>query len=154
MSIDKILRKYDKNYVPGEKRTPSTETEHKRKQTIAEKHSIADDLIHEASKLHLTGDDVTHIHYLIDKFKDFNTLHRKASNETIIMAFIWFTYKLKHPKRRVNEYSITKKYGLTENVFELICCRMLQVSLAETPIVPRQSMKYDNSILYKTGVRR
>lgn len=154
MRIDKILRKYDKNYVPGEKRTAATETEHKRKQTISEKHSIADDLIHEAEKLHLTNDDVTHIHYLIDKFKDFNVLHRKAKSETIIMAFIWFTWKLRNPKRRLNEYSITKKYDLTEPVFELICCRMLHYSLAETPIVPRQTLKYDNSILYKTGVRK
>ena len=153
--IKRILQKYDtNNYVPGEKRTSNTETLHKRRQTISEKHSIADDLIHEAEKLHLTQDDITHIHYLVDKFKDFNTLHRKAKNETIILAFIWYTYKIRNPKRRLNEYAITKKYGLTDPVFELICCRMLQVSLAETPIVPRQSLKYDNDILYKTGVRK
>ena len=157
MSIDsttKLLKKYDNNYVPGEKRTKNTETEHKQKQTLKEKHLIADELIREADKLHLTGDDVEHVHYLVDKFTDFNKLHRKASNEKIILSFIWYTYKLKNPKRRINEYSILKKYGLTEDNFELISVRMLKVSLAESPIVPKGTVKYDNNILYKTGVRR
>lgn len=154
MSVQNLLHKYNRAYVPGEKRTKNTETEHKRKQTIAEKHQIADDLIREADKLHLTGDDVEHVHYLVDKFKDFNKLYRNTSKECIILAFIWYTFKLKNPKRRINEYSINKKYGLTEAVFELISCRMLKVSLAESPIVPKGTLKYDNNILYKTGVRR
>ena len=156
MSIDsttKLLKKYDKTYVSGEKRTKDTETEHKRKQTKAEKHRIADDLIREADKLYLTGDDINHVHYLIDKFTDFNKLHRKASNEKIILSFIWYTYKLNNPKRRISEYSILKKYGLTEDIFELISVRMLKVALAESPIVPKGTLKYDNNILYKTGVR-
>lgn len=157
MSIDsttKLLKKYDKAYVSGEKRTKDSETRHKRGQTKAEKHRIADDLIREADKLHLTGDDVHHVHYLVDKFKDFNKLYRNTSKECIILAFIWYTFKLKNPKRRINEYSINKKYGLTETVFELISVRMLKVALAESPIVPKGTLKYDNNILYKTGVRR
>lgn len=154
MSVQNLLHKYNRAYVPGEKRTKNTETEHKQKQTLKEKHLIADELIREADKLHLTRDDVEHVHYLVDKFTDFNKLHRKASNEKIILSFIWYTYKLKNPKRRISEYSILKKYGLTEDIFELISVRMLKVSLAESPIVPKGTVKYDNNILYKTGVRR
>jgi hypothetical protein len=149
-----LLKKYNRAYVPGEKRTKNTETEHKQKQTLKEKHRIADELIREADKLHLTGDDVEHVYYLIDKFTDFNKLYRNTSKECIILAFIWYTFKLKNPKRRINEYSINKKYGLTEPVFELISVRMLKQLLADTPIIPKGTSKYDNNILYKTGVRR
>ena len=151
----RLIRKYDnKNYVPGEKRPGRSEKEHKQKQMIREKHLLADNLIHEAEMLHLTMSEKEHVHYLVNKFDDFNKLHRKASKECIILSFIFYVYKIKNPTRQLNEYRITKEYGLTDNVFQLIMCRIIQQLLAESPIIPMRTTKYDNEILYKTGLRK
>ena len=158
MSIDstnKLLRKYDKNnYVPGEKRPGKSEKIHKQKQIRREKHLLTDNIISEAEMLNLTRNEKEHIHYLVDKFDDFNKLHRKASKECIILAFIFYVYRIKNPTRQLSEYRITREYGLTDNVFELIMCRIIQTLLAESPIIPRTTTRYDNEILYKTGLRK
>ena len=154
MSIDQLIRKYEPNYIPGEKRRNTSEREHKQRQTIREKHRLTDNLLKEAEMLNLTRDEKEHVHYLVDKFNDFNQLHRKASKECIILSFIFYVYRIKNPGRQLNEYRVTSKYGLTRNVFELILCRIIQQLLAESPIIPRATSRYDNEILYKTGLRK
>lgn len=152
-STNKLLRKYENNYVPGEKRTTHKEKIHKQKQLKREKHELVDELLNETKILLLTNADKEHVHYLVNKFNDFNSLHRTASKEAIILAFIFYVAKLNNTKRQLKEYSFTKKYGLTEPVFELIMCRIVQRLLMESPIIPRNTKKYDNDILYKTGQR-
>ena len=157
MSIEttnKLLKKYDNsNYVPGEKRTRDQEKIHKQKQLKREKHELVDELLNETKVLLLSNHDKEHVHYLVNKFDDFNNLHRQASKEAIILAFIFYVAKINTPKRQLKEYSFTGKYGLTEPVFELIMCRLVQRLLAESPIIPKNTKKYDNDILYKTGMR-
>lgn len=154
MDTNQLLKKYDKNYVPGERRTTIRERLHKQNQTNAEKHALADELLRECNIKYLTRNDYEHVHYLVDKFNDFNKLHRKANCEQIILTFIFYTIRIKQPNRQLSDYPrITKKYSLTNNIFELIVCRMLQSLLSETPIVPRTVKKYDNDILYRTGQR-
>lgn len=153
-STNKLLRKYENNnYVPGEKRTTRQEKIHKQKQLKREKHQLTDELLNETKVLLLTNTDKEHVHYLVNKFDDFNSLHRQASKECIILAFIFYVAKINTPKRQLKEYSFTRKYGLTEPVFELIMCRVVQRLLAEAPIIPKHTKKYDNDILYKTGLR-
>ena len=154
-STKELINKYDNNEnVPGERRTSKTETVHKRRQLMREKHKLVDDLLAETDdKLYLSDIEKEHIHYLIDKFPDFNLLHRKAKKEAIILAFIWYVYKIKHPKRQLSEFKFSKDYGLSNPVFELIMCRIVQQLLAETPIIPKFTVKYDNDILCRTGLR-
>lgn len=152
-STNKLLRKYENNYVPGERRTRHQERINKQKQLKREKHELTDELLNETKVLLLTNHDKEHVHYLVNKFDDFNTLHRQASKECIILAFIFYVAKINTPKRQLKEYNFTKKYGLTEPVFELIICRVVQRLLAESKIIPKQTTKYDNDILYKTGLR-
>lgn len=152
-STNKLLKKYESNYVPGERRTRRQENLHKQKQLKHEKHMLVDELLNETKVLLLTNHEKEHVHYLVEKFSDFNTLHRQASKECIILALIFYVAKIKTPKRQLNEYSFTRKYGLTDPIFELILCRVVQKLLSETPIVPRKTCKYDNDILYKTGLR-
>ncbi|MCR5027015.1 MAG: hypothetical protein K6A34_06210 [Methanobrevibacter sp.] len=152
-STNKLLRKYENNYVQGERRTTIQEKIHKQKQLKREKHELTDELLNETKVLLLTNTDKEHVHYLVNKFDDFNSLHRTASKEAIILAFIFYVAKTKTPKRQLKEYSFTSKYGLTEPVFELIMCRIVQRLLEEAPIVPKNTKKYDNDILYKTGLR-
>lgn len=151
--IEYKLRKY-RNHVHGERRPAEKETPYKRVQSLREKHKICEDIFNDSEMLFLTENMKEHVHYLIDKFNDFNKLHRKAKTETIIMAFIFYTYKIHNPKRQISEYSINRKYGLTEQIFELIMCRVIQTLLSEAPIIPKNTKKYDNDILYRTGLRK
>lgn len=151
-STTKLLKKYE-SYVPGERRTRDLEKIHKQEQRLAEKHALCDELLNETKVLMLTNYEKEHVHYLIDKFKDFKKLHRNCKNEAIILAFIFYVAKINTPKRQLKEYSFTKKYGLSDNVFETIMCRVCQVLLSEAKIVPRATTKYDHDSLSRTGQR-
>ena len=154
MSIDsttKLLKKYGNNYVPGEKRTRDQEKLHKQKQLMKEKHELTDELLDETEILMLTNNEREHVHYLVNKFSDFRQLHGNCKKEVIILSLIWYVAKINTPKRQLREYSFPKKYGLTNNIFELIMCRIVQRLLAEAPIVPKSTTKYDNDILYRSN---
>lgn len=153
-STTKLLKKYENNnYVPGERRTPQQERGHKQKQRLQEKHIIAEDLLNETKFLIFTEYQKEHIHYLIDKFHDFRKLHGKCKNEAIILAFIFYVAKINEPKLKISNYRINGKYGLTDNVFELIMCRIVQTLLSEAKIIPFNTTKYDNDMLSRTGQR-
>ena len=152
-STTKLIKKYESGYVRGEKRTRDQEKIHKQNQRLAEKHVLCDELLNETKVLMLTNYDKEHVHYLIDKFHDFRKLHGNCKNETIILAFIFYVAKINTPKRQLKEYNFSKKYKLTDNVFELIMCRICQVLLSEAKIVPVGTTKYDHEMLYRTGQR-
>lgn len=152
-STNKLLKKYEGNYVPGEKRTKQKEKMHKQKQRLAEKHLLADELLSETKFLIFTECQKEHVHYLIDKFQDFRKLHGNCSKEAIILTFIFYVAKINEPKLKLCNYRVTSKYGLTDNVFELIICRLVQALLSESKIVPVGTTKYDHDVLYRTGQR-
>ena len=152
-STQKLLEKYDKPYVPGEKRTANQEKIHKQKQRLKEKHELADELMSETKFLIFNNYQKEHVHYLIDKFQDFRKLHGNCKNETIILAFIFYVAKIQTPRLSLSNYRITREYGLTDNVFELIICRLVQVLLSKSKIVPVGTTKYDQDVLYRTGQR-
>ena len=52
---------------------------------------------------------------------------------------------------RLNDYKITGKYGLTDNIFEIIVCRLCEYYMQRTPIVPVGSTDYDHDILCRNG---
>ena len=151
-STTKLLKKYE-SYVHGERRTPEQEKIHKQEQRLAEKHVLCDELLNETKVLMLANYEKEHVHYLIDKFDDFKKLHGNCKNEAIILAFIFYVAKINTPKRQLKEYSFTKKYGLSDNVFETIMCRVCQVLLSEAKIVPVGTTKYDHDLLSRTGQR-
>lgn len=151
-STTKLLKKYE-TYVPGEKRTHDQEKKHKQKQRLTEKHNIADELLCETKVLIFTDNDKKHVHYLVDKFQDFRKLHGNCSKEVIILSFIFYVAKINNPKLKLNNYRVTGKYGLTDNIFELIICRIVQVLLSESMIVPVSTTHYDHDLLYRTGQR-
>ena len=150
-STTNLLKKYEKNYVPGEQR--KNEKKHKQKQRLREKHIIADELLCETKILMFNKYQKEHVHYLIDKFSDFRKLHGNCSKKVIILTFIFYVAKIQNPRLRLSNYSATTKYGLTDNIFELIICRIVQALLKETPIIPVQTTKYDNELLSRTGQR-
>ena len=151
-STTRLLKKYENNsYVPGEKRTSQSEKKHKQKQKLQEKHELTDELLHKTKILALTPNEQKHIHYLVDKFQDFRSLHGNCKKETIILALIWYVAKINTPKRRIKDYKFNREYGLTDDIFEIIMCRITQKLLADSPIIPRHTNKYDNDILYRSN---
>ena len=86
-STNKLLKKYENNnYVPGEKRTRDQEKIHKQKQLKREKHELVDELLNETKVLLLSNHDKEHVHYLVNKFDDFNNLIVDGSGNTAFSA--------------------------------------------------------------------
>ena len=78
-------------------------------------------------------------------------LHAKAKSETIILAFIFYIKLNEEPKIKINQYKITSKHGLTDNIFEIIICKLAEYYMQRMPIVPVESTDYDHEILSKNG---
>ncbi|MBE6499630.1 MAG: hypothetical protein E7Z80_03650 [Methanobrevibacter thaueri] len=149
-NIAKLLEKYKRPYVKGELRSSKTNKLNKRRQRLYEKHALCDELFHE-SKINLTPYQKEFIHHLIDHFEDFKKLHARTKNETIILSFIFYTKKIEDSRTDLNNYSISKKYGLTDKIFKLIICRMCDEFMKTTPLPYKQTTNYDHEILSRNG---
>ena len=150
--IQKLLRKYDNDYVPGEKR--SLEYDNKLKQESKLKHRmlIVEELSLEAKFLLLSDSQKNIVKHLVKLFNnDFKQLHRRVSDETIILAFIFYLKKLDTPKIQLKNYAITKKYNLSDAVFELILCRVTDYFMSNSPLILQQSLIDNHEDLVKTG---
>lgn len=151
-NIDYLIKKYDKPYVSGEIRSSETNKLLKRNQRRLIKHTICDELLRECEFLKLTAAQKDFVHYLVDRFSDsFKKLHGKSKKEAIILAFIFYVKKLTRPRLKIYNYSISKKYGLTPDVFTLILCRMCDDFIKSSPIPCFESTSYDHEILSKNG---
>ena len=87
--INYLLRLYKKPIVKGEKRTKEYDKMIKRKQSKKGKEETAKDLFNEVP-FHLTNNDKEQVFHLIKMYPNFRKLHGNASNETIILAFIFY----------------------------------------------------------------
>ena len=152
MNIESKLKKYNKPYVKGEKRSTEYNKKMKRKEAINNRHRIADTLINEVP-FHITPYEKEHVHHLIDMYPNFKDLHKRASNETIILAFIFYTKISTDADIKINNYYITSKYNLTHTTFELILCRLTLNYLREVYIIPRPPTETDHNILLKGEIR-
>ena len=145
---------YDNNYVPGEKRSKEHNLKRKREEKRKNRHLILDELLLETKTLIFTPDQKKIIRYFIDDFNnDFQYLHRRASEECIILAFMFFLKKLETPEIRLEQYRVFKKYGLTDHVFELIICRLTLKIMQRVPIRPHPYSKDNHEVLIREGKR-
>ena len=149
--IQQKLDKYAAPYVHGEKRSPEYEREIKEKQALKRRLGIAKTLKYEAKYLVITKTHMEQVNYLIVLFNDrFKQLHKRTSEETIILAFIFYTVRLDDSRVNLNNYRISKKYNLTDQVFSLIISRMFHFLLQEKPIPPRLTTEYNHELLYNS----
>ena len=63
------------------------------------------------------------------------------------------THHNRDTNAKLTNYRVNSKYGLTDNIFELIICRIVQALLSESRIVPVGTTKYDHDVLSRTGQR-
>jgi len=89
---------------------------------------------------------------LIDYYHaDFKNLHGQAKKEVIILVFIFYVKKIDNPKVNLNNYSVSKKYGLTDPAFKLVICRMFDIFIKNSPMIFYDSTRYDHEILSRNG---
>lgn len=148
MSIEKLLKKYEKP-TSAERYTKKYKRELKQKQRIKNRHLLLDELTNEIP-FHLTNTQIRTIRYFIDTVKDFNRLHRRCSNKTILLAMIFLLRTLDKPKTNVDEYSISKKYGLNNTNFRLIICRLNNEILKSLPITMHETKRDNYEYLEKS----
>ena len=150
--IQYLLDTYDNAYVKGEQRSKHTKNRIRKESVRKNRHLILDELLLESKSLMLTPNDKKTVRYLIDVFSDdFKKLHRRASDEAIILAFIFYLKEL--PSVRLSDYRICNKYGLTDAVFEIILCRIILYYMRKTPIEPVTYRKDEHDILIREGKR-
>lgn len=148
--IQQKLEKYDTLFVPGEKRTPEYERYIMRKRVMKRRKQIAKSMKYEAKYLLITETHLSQVYHLIDIFNDdFKTLHKRASEETIILAFIFYCLRIDNSQINLKNYRISKKYNLTDTVFSLIISRMLHFFMKQQPVAPIPTTDYDHNELYR-----
>jgi len=147
-TIEKLLKKYEKP-TSAERYTKKYKRELKQKQRIKNRHLLLDELTNEIP-FHLTHTQIQTIRYFIDTVKDFNKLHRRCSNKTILLAMIFLLRTLDKPKTNVDEYSISKKYGLNNTNFRLIICRLNNEILKSLPITIHETKRDNYEYLEKS----
>ncbi len=146
--IEQLLTKYEKS-TSAERYT--TEYKRKLKQETARKnrHLILDELLTEIP-FHITTDQETQIRYWIDRFNNnFKDFHRQASNETIILAFIIIQLKQENKRLNIEKLSISRKYNLTQRIFNNIQNELIFQLMKTTELRYTQSKYYNHEILKK-----
>ena len=153
--IDYLVNKYDKQRIPYEDRGKDYDKQRKRETRQKELQTLTGELLTECQgykKLQLTPYQELRVRFLVNHFgNDFKMLHGQAKTEAIILSFIFYMKINEIGRARLNDYKITGKYGLTDNIFEIIVCRLCEYYMQRTPIVPVGSTDYDHDILSRNG---
>lgn len=145
---------YENNYVKGEQRSTETKRKMRHNRKLKNRYLLLDELLAEAKPLTLTPNQYRLVKDLIYDFNNrFKELHKQASEETIILGFIFFVKKVEDSRTKVTNWRICKEYGLTDHVFEIILCRLTLGFMERCPIVPREYGKGNHEILVKEGKR-
>lgn len=154
-NVDYLVNKYDKQRMPYEDRGKDHDKKRKREERQKELELITTELLTECQtykKLQLTPYQELRVRFLVNHFgNDFKMLHGQAKTETIILAFIFYIKINEVGRARLNDYKITSKYALTDNIFEIIVCRLCEYYMKRMPIVPVGSTDYDHEILSRNG---
>ena len=154
-NIEFLINHYDKRRIPYEIRGKEYDKIRKRANRKKELQYLTDELINEcehSKRLRLTPYQKQRVEYLVKKFgNNFKILHNKAKSETIILAFIFYIKINQDPKIKLNHYKITSEYGLTNNVFEIIVCKLAEEYMRMAPLILVESTDYDHEILSKNG---
>jgi len=152
--IEFLLNLYEKPYVKGEKRSTESQRKDRHNRKLKNRYRVLDELLYESKPLTLTPNQYRLVKDLIKDFNNrFKELHKQASEETIILAFIFFVKKVEDSRTKVTNWKICKEYGLTDHVFEIILCRLTLGFMERCPIVPREYGRSDHEVLVKEGKR-
>lgn len=165
MSYEDIVDKlnlYKNTYVKGECRSKEYEAKIKQEKRLNLKLDLADTLCNELP-FTFTTSQKNHVKELIRIFQNFKDLHSKASNEEIILSFIFYVKALEDKKDRLNAPTSKElihtilnndnkhddKEKLYPKTFEIIKWKITLHYINNSTITPRQPINVDHNILYK-----
>lgn len=152
-SIKNLLRKYSKNYVPGEKR--STEYNKILRHKNMQKNNIM--LLHDLNRelpetLTLNKCDLKLAEHLVATFNNnLKYLHKQTKKEVILLAFLFYIKKMENPKLQIEDYTILLNYGLTTSIYSLIITRVARHYMTTKPVQITTTTDYDHDLLIRKG---
>lgn len=151
VNYQELIDKYSQPYVPGEKRSSEYEKKIKREQRLKRRLIKLDLILNDAKTLLVSQVQKEQVQFLIKKHShQFQFLHRTASEETIILAFIFYVKMMDDVGVKIDRYSVSKKYKLNHNTFETILCRLARIYTWNRIICPSLTTDYDHEIMLET----
>lgn len=151
VDYQELIDKYNEPYVPGEKRSNEYERKVKREQRLKSRLIKLDLILNDAKTLLVTPSQKKQVQFLIKKHSnDFKELHRTVSEETIILAFIFYVKMMEDISVKIDRYTVSSKYNLTHNTFETIICRLAKQYIMKGIIPPEITTDYDHEIMLES----
>lgn len=147
-NIESVIKKYDKNYVPGERRSREYEKKKEEERRLHERLMKAEPLM---LNMKLNPRQIEGVKYFIHTFKNFKELHRRLSDEGIIICFCLYFKKLDDSRLNIDSYRVCKQYNVNSKTFELVCCRIIQHFTRNYPIQCTSTNRFDHEELSKNG---
>ena len=115
------------------------------------RHLLLDQLLNEIP-FRLTPGQIEDIRKWINTFNPYwKDFHRQASDETILLAFIMIQRKNSNKRLKVERFTISRKYNLTNSIFITIQNQLIFELMRTTPLTYTLSKKYNHEILEKKG---
>ena len=158
MSLTDKINLYTRTYVAGECRSKKYESKIKQEKRLNAKLDLADTMCNELA-FPFTNSQKKHVKELIRTFKNFKELHSKATNEEIILSFIFYVKALETKKEIINSVEGQRtirtliedfdKQIHFQNTFEIISWKITLHYISTTPIMPAEPENIDHNILYK-----
>jgi len=156
-SIKDKLQKYNQGYVKGECRSKEYEARVKQEKRLNLKLDLADTMFNEL-QFPFAQYQKNHVKELIKLFKNFKELHNKASNEEIILSFIFYVKGLEIKQNLINTVEGQKtirtlilnldKQISFPNIYEIIHWNIILFYISHTAILPREPKNVDHNLLY------
>ena len=152
-NIEHLIEKYQTQYVPGEKRSNNYDN------MIRQKNLLNDNiqLLHQINQelppeLQLNKCDIRIAETLAKTFHtQLKCLCRNCKKEVIYLVFLLHIQKVDKPGLQIENEPISQKYGLTNNIYELIISRTLKYYMEQAPIPITTTTDYDHELLIRNG---
>lgn len=153
--ITQKLKRYQKSYVPGEKRSPAYDNMIHQKQTLQENMKLLDELNREVPEtLRLNKCEIKMVQNLAKVFNNnLKYLCRNCKKELIFLTLMFYFKKMDNPSILIKEHSYLLEKGLTENIYGLIIGRLAMYYMVHNPLKPIETTDYDHDLLIRNGGR-
>ena len=160
--IEDKLNLYGHGYVNGEVRSKEYEAKVKQKKRLNMKLDLADTMFNELC-FPFNVNQKAHVKELIQVFKNFKELHSKATNEEIILAFIFYVKALEIKENLICSVEGQKtirtlitdldKQIIFKDTFEIISWKITLHYISHIPILPVEPKDIDHNLLYKGNLK-
>ena len=154
-NIQQKIKKYNKPYVPGEKRSPEYDNMIHRKTKLKDNITLLHQLNQKLPKqLILNKCDIIILENLLTGLNgQLKTLNRRLSTTQIILIFIFYINKIEKPSIRIEDYRILKDNQINIYNYSLTISRLCMYLMQNTPMRPIQTTDYNHDLLIRNGGR-